>query len=154
MRRLGSVRRFNQLGTPAPGRQVQRQGTQGAPQPRPPAQGPAAGQPAQAQATQGGDIPLPEGRTITIPEPGDAVAAGSAPVLPNQPGQLLADVKESPAVAYWRQHGMMPNFFSLQVMASRRQLELQLGRAPTAREIAQSLSQRDMSTDASQSPTI
>ena len=153
MRRMGSVMRFKKLGQAAPGRTLQQQGTQGAPLPRPPAQGPAA--PAQAaapQVEQGGA--LTEGQPIVVPAPGETAPGVPAVAPPARGGELLGDIQESPAVGYWRRYGMMPSFLSLQVMTTRRQLELKLGRPPTSREIAQSLSQRDASAGASVTPTI
>ena len=152
MRRLGSATRFNRLGTPQPGQEV----GQGVAQPRPPAQGPAAGQaqPPQQTAPQETDANtiLPEGEQLVVPSPGDVSASATATAI--KPGDLPTNVDESPSLAYWRKHGMMPNFFSLQVMATRRQLEVQLGRAPSGREIAQQLGQRDASEDAGGTPVI
>ncbi len=155
VRRLNPIKRFTQLGTEAPGRSLN-QDTAGAAQPRPPAQGPAAANPAgaSAQSAGGAETALPEGRSITIPEAGDTVAGASASAVPPQPGRLLTDVGQSPAAAYWKTHGMMPNFFSLQVMATRRRLEVKLGRRPTGQEISKDLGSRDLSADASNRPTI
>ena len=157
MRRLGTVTRFNRLGQPAPSRTLQQQPTQGAPQPRPPAQGPAAPRQAPTDQPPAGQVSgFAEGQEITVPGPGEGPPGGQlpGPVAPAPGGQLLGDIQESPAVQYWREHGMMPNWFSTQVMATRRKLEAQLGRRPSGREIAQELSRRDMSADSSNTPTI
>ncbi len=156
MRRVGAINRFTRMGTPAPGRQIQQQPTQGSPQPRPPSPEPARPVPA-AQAAPAAaapvETPIPVGQEISVPDAG-AVPVAPPPAAPQaEPGALLGDIKESPAQQYWRRYGIMPNWFSLQVMATRRQLENQLGRPPTAREIAQKLSSRDASTR-TETPTI
>ena len=147
MRRLGSATRFNRLGTPQPGQQV----GQGVQQPRPPAQGPAAAQQPVPQETDANTV-LPQGEQLVVPSPGDVSASATATAV--QPGDLLTNVDESPSLAYWRKHGMMPNWFSLQIITTRRQLEVQLGRAPTGREVAQQLGRRDASEDAGGTPAI